>query len=566
VLRRRHSALISLVLALALVASGAVLAAASAATSGGYWLVGADGTVYEFAGARLLGSATRSAGAPPIVGMAATPSGKGYWLVDSDGKVTAFGDATAFGSASGTHSVVAIAGTPTGAGYWLATSAGAIFRFGDAANYGSMAGIPLNKPVVGLSATTSGHGYWMVATDGGIFAFGDAAFLGSTGGINLNQPIVGLATMPSGTGYWLVAADGGIFAFGDAPFYGSTGSMNLSRPIVTIVPTPTGDGYWMTDTGGRVFAFGAATGAGDASGCTLPAPVVGMAASGAGTLSPAPAPRPNCGLPEPPVTAAGSAFDIGLIGDTGYDSSEDALLLKVRAQMATFPLAFVTHDGDTHQGGVTCTDSRDQYVYGVFNGFAAPFIFTPGDNDWRDCTNDPLGRLASLRGRFFSTDRSLGKTTIPLTRQSPTYVENARWTKGNVVFATLNVPGPSSKSPSAGETSARHAANVAWLNAAFDQAEAVHSPAVMIIWQDDPFDGSSDTSLVAALKSRAAAFGKPVVLVHGDTHHFQITKPWPTVPNFTRVETYGTSGTNHWVRATVDPTKPGVFSFTTMTS
>jgi hypothetical protein len=173
--------------------------------------------------------------------------------------------------------------------------------------------------------------------------------------------------------------------------------------------------------------------------------------------------------------------------------------------------------------------------------------------------------LAALRSRFFSTGRSLGQTTIPLTRQSAPYVENARWTKSNVVFATLNVPGPSGKSPSAAETSARHAANVAWLNAAFDAAEAARSAAVMIIWQDDPFDGSSDSSLVSTLKSRTTAFAKPVVLVHGDTHSFKLDHPWSTLPNFTRLETYGTSGTNKWVRATVDPASAKVFSFTTMT-
>jgi hypothetical protein len=556
---------ISLVLAVLLVASGAVLAAgAEAATSGGYWLVGADGTVYEFAGARLLGSAARAAGAPPVVGMAATRSGKGYWVADAGGTVSAFGDAPSLGSASGAHGVVAIAATPTGAGYWLATASGAVFPFGDAANDGSMAGTALNKPVVGLAATPSGHGYWLVASDGGIFSFGDARFEGSTGGIQLNRPIVGMAATASGAGYWMVAADGGIFSFGDARFFGSAGSMNLAQPVVAMQATPGGDGYWMTDTHGRVFGFGAAVAAGDAAGCTLPAPVVGMAAAGPGTLSPAPAPRPNCGLPDVPATSAGSAFAIGLIGDTGYGSAEDAVLLKVRAQMNTFPLAFVTHDGDIQEGGTPCTASRDQYVYNTFNGFAAPFIYTPGDNEWRDCPTNPLGALAALRTKFFSTGRSLGQTTIPLVRQSPTYVENARWTKSNVFFATLNVPGPSGQSTSAGETSARHAANVAWLNATFDQAQAAHSPAVMIIWQDDPFDGSSDASLVATLKSRAASFGKPVVLVHGDTHHFQITKPWPTVPNFTRVETYGASGINHWVKATVDPSKPGVFSFTTM--
>ena len=63
--------------------------------------------------------------------------------------------------------------------------------------------------------------------------------------------------------------------------------------------TPDGDGYWLTDTRGKIFGFGAAVVAGDASGCSLPAPVVGMAASGPGTISPAPQPLPNCGLPVP---------------------------------------------------------------------------------------------------------------------------------------------------------------------------------------------------------------------------------------------------------------------------
>lgn len=264
----------------------------------------------------------------------------------------------------------------------------------------------------------------------------------------------------------------------------------------------------------------------------------------------------------PPKSSA--AFDIGLIGDTGYNSGEDATLLRVRAQMAKYSLAFVTHDGDTKPQSMPCSDTRDKAVYNAFNGFSEPFVYTPGDNEWTDCKN-ALTRIASLRKIFFSTPNSLGVTKIPLTRQK-TYVENARWTKGGVVFTTLDVPGPNSKSPSAGETSARHAANVAWLNAAFDQATATNAPAVMVIWQDDPFNGSADASLVATLKSRTIKFGKPVVLVHGDSHVFTLDHPWPTVPNFTRLETYGDGGTNHWVKATVDPYSPGVFTFTSVTS
>jgi hypothetical protein len=338
---------------------------------------------------------------------------------------------------------------------------------------------------------------------------------------------------------------------------------------VAVAGSPSGSGFRVTDGNGKVYGFGDAAVAGDASACQLPAGIVGLADSGDGTISPAPADRPNCGLDPPTTTTTtapppSAAFDIGLIGDTGYNGAEDATLLRVRAQMATSNLAFVTHDGDTKSQSAPCTDSRDKAVYNVFNAFAAPFIYTPGDNEWTDCKN-ALTRIASIRKIFFSTATSLGKTKIPLTRQK-TYVENARWTKGGVVFATLDVPGPAGKSSSAGETSARHTANVAWLNAAFDQAEATKAPAVMIIWQDDPFNGSSDTSLVATLKSRTTKFGKPVVLVHGDSHTFTLDHPWPTAQNFTRLETYGDAATNKWVKATVDPNNPSVFTFTTITS
>ena len=558
--RLNPSGLFSLLVVVALLASGGAIAGtarARAATAGGYWLVASDGSVYEFAGASLLAAPPRN-GTAPVVGMAATPDGKGSWLTDADGTVTALGSAPALGSASGVHNVVAIAATPSGAGYWLATATGDILPFGDAAGYGSMAGVALAQPVVGLAATPSGQGYWMVAADGGIFTFGDAGFHGSTGDIPLSQPIVGMAASISGAGYWLVAADGGIFSFGDVQFFGSTSGQSLAQPIVAMQRTPAGDGYWLTDTRGKLFGFGAAVVAGDASGCSLPAPVVGMAASGPGTISPAPSPRPNCGI-VPPV----SPFDVGLIGDTGYNSAQDAILLKVRAQMATLPLAFVAHNGDIHKAGMFCNSTRDAYVYNVFNGFASPFIYTPGDNEWRDCSK-PLARLAALRSRFFSTDRSLGQTTIPLTRQSAPYVENARWSKDNVMFATLNVPGPKSKGPSTSETYARRKANVAWLNAAFNQAEAARSPGVMIIWQDNPFDGTSDSTLVSTLKSRTKAFGRPVVLVHGDTHKFKIDHPWSSVPNFTRVETYAGTQSTKWVRVTIDPSSAKVFSFTTM--
>ena len=109
---------------------------------------------------------------------------------------------------------------------------------------------------------------------------------------------------------------------------------------------------------------------------------------------------------------------------------------------------------------------------------------------------------------------------------------------------------------------AERPALAAWLDSTFDRALSIKAPAVVIIWQDDPTDGSS-ASLVAKLKRRAAAFHRPVLLVHGDTHQHKLDHPWKDTPNLTRLETFP-GFTPTWVKATVNPASPGVFSFVTI--
>lgn len=176
---------------------------------------------------------TRSGGvsqlrlAAPIVGVAWADA-KGYWLVGADGGVFNFGDARFYGSAAGiplAKPVVGMAATPTGHGYWLIASDGGVFSFGDAHFYGSLSRLRLNAPIAAMAS--DGRGYWLVASDGGVFAFGGAHFYGSLSGKRLDSPITGLVAFVvnqvpgSDTGYWLVGKDGGVFSFGKAPFRGS---------------------------------------------------------------------------------------------------------------------------------------------------------------------------------------------------------------------------------------------------------------------------------------------------------------------------------------------------------
>ena len=182
----------------------------------GYWIVAADGGIFNYGDAGFFGSAGTIALNKPIVGMAATTDGGGYWLVASDGGIFNYGDAGFFGSAGSLPLNAAHRRawpprrTAAATGWWPPTAAS------------SPTATPSSTAPPGRSTSTSrssgmaaapgGTGYWLVASDGGIFSFGTASFLGSMGGTPLNAPIVGMAATSSG--YWLAARDGGVFNFG----------------------------------------------------------------------------------------------------------------------------------------------------------------------------------------------------------------------------------------------------------------------------------------------------------------------------------------------------------------
>ena len=66
-----------------------------------------------------------------------------------------------------------------------------------------------------------------------------------------------------------------------------------------------------------------------------------------------------------------SAFDFALIGDLGYTSAEDPLLLNVFAELNEATLAFVVHDGDLW-GAVPCTDERYDARLALFQSSVHP--------------------------------------------------------------------------------------------------------------------------------------------------------------------------------------------------
>ncbi|WP_322753862.1 hypothetical protein [Frankia sp. Cas3] len=304
------------------------------------------------------------------------------------------------------------------------------------------------------------------------------------------------------------------------------------------------------------------------------------------------------------------SYEIGLFGDMPYGPKGRAQYPNVIADMNSQNLEFSVFDGDIKNGSEPCYADVDgsaqqagqpdvyKYSLNLFSQFRDPVVYVPGDNEWTDCdrpstvgpTFDSVDRLNYLRQVFFPDNRSLGSRTIRLTRQSPQYPENVRWTRGPVTYVGINVPGSNNNyipdgdvkdGPQAeanAEYAARNAANLQWITDSFAAAKASGSTAIMITLQADMFGDSPTTpggtttdptdhfADTKALLARAAVdFGKPVVLVNGDSHYFTVDKPLSddagnVIENFTRVMTFGSS-LNHWVSATVDPTDPAVFSF-----
>lgn len=309
---------------------------------------------------------------------------------------------------------------------------------------------------------------------------------------------------------------------------------------------------------------------------------------------------------------------LAVIGDWPYN---DLLLtnapLLVDSVNADRDVRLLLHVGDIHSGSQPCTSAGilppiatadpgwNQKVFQRFQQFNVPVIYTPGDNEWTDChkskeraAGDPLKELASVRGLFFSRPgHSLGLAEMDVLSQANGYdrahpedaefVENVMWQDQHLQFVTLNVPGSNNdtlpwtgsfadNAAQAGEVARRGAANARWLDAAFASAQRHHAKAVVIALQADMFDPAAllaggdgldqYTPLVRQLADRALAFGRPVLLLNGDSHVYGSDRPLadpasatgrihhtPAVPNLLRITVQGsTNAPAEWLKLSID--------------
>ncbi len=305
-----------------------------------------------------------------------------------------------------------------------------------------------------------------------------------------------------------------------------------------------------------------------------------------------------------PQEKGSSRFEFALIGDMPYGAGDDVKLDRIIEEVNKDPkMAWVLHAGDIKNGSSDTSDALVTARFNQYQKFKPAFIYTPGDNEWTDAHRTgryPLERLTFLRSVFYPTPgMSTGGDPMKVRTQAhdagwSEFVENQMWIRSGVVFSMIHVVGShndldpwtgfdstdSVASPRAdrlAEYNRRLAAVLAWIDETFAVAAAKDAKGVLFCMQANPgFEAASTSSdrrgfneIVAKFAAKTIAFGKPVVVAHGDSHYFRIDKPLRVpgadtllhrLENLTRVESFGEEDV-HWMHVTVDPDSRGVFSF-----
>lgn len=297
-----------------------------------------------------------------------------------------------------------------------------------------------------------------------------------------------------------------------------------------------------------------------------------------------------------------SKFDFVVVGDIPYSDDDEAVLKKAVAKLHKDKIPFVIHVGDFKRGGKKCSaKSFGEFAQTNTSIRPRPTFYTPGDNDWTDCdrkidkkTNkqfSELERLSEIKRLFFSAAPG-GIQGMDYQSQAA-QAENAAWVYGGVRFLTLHVVGTNNgwnevlSDPLADAAAAivkRDTANLDWLMLQTQLAVKNQEGALVIALhaditrpkaglplcasasKDEAAHCDSYAGYRAALHLAAQNFKGPVLLIHGDTKPFLLTKDiaGTTLDNMWRLNAAGDRKKNKGVgdvtRVSFDPPAAVPFS------
>jgi hypothetical protein len=164
--------------------------------------------------------------------------------------------------------------------------------------------------------------------------------------------------------------------------------------------------------------------------------------------------------------------------------------------------------------GEPCSDKLYQQRRTLIDEGKRPMVVLPAGSDWTSCRNsagrtNAIERLNRMRELFYGEPTSLGARKLALTRLSMSprfrsYAENAHWSMGKVLYATVNLPANNNhyllEAGRNSEYEDRLVANRFWLNRLFAIARRDQLEAVVLFSEGDLKALSQPTGLRALLR------------------------------------------------------------------
>ncbi len=213
----------------------------------------------------------------------------------------------------------------------------------------------------------------------------------------------------------------------------------------------------------------------------------------------------------------GDAHRFTVVGHSFNDGGEDRLKAALKA-IDDKPDAFAVVTGIK---GTTepCSDKLYQQRRALVDDAKRPVMVLPAGSDWTECRNsagrsNAIERLNRIRELFYGEPAALGGGKLAVTRLSMSprfrsYAENAHWSVGKVLYATLNLPANNNhyllEAGRNSEYEDRLVANRFWLNRLFAIARRDKLEAVVLFSEGDLKALSQPTGLRALLQRAVPA-------------------------------------------------------------
>jgi len=263
-----------------------------------------------------------------------------------------------------------------------------------------------------------------------------------------------------------------------------------------------------------------------------------------------------------------------VLGDMPYNVWEDIALTAPYGSVAQAIQAIdppvVVHYGDLKTSGIDCRDSlltaRQVQIAKLHPN---RIVFTPGDNDWTDCDRN------LLRNRFDEVERLDFLRTLFY----------AMWSINNLMMGTIHLVSTNNgrKEILIGDVEAtldavdeRDALNLAWLTQLFESAN--ETDGLALIFHADiylpgrlspctPYNRSDCDGyhqIRDAIETMSLSYGKPVLVIHGDTTAYCFNQPSQEATNLWHLNGPGDFKVFDIAQVSFNPSEAEPFSAVTL--